>query len=54
MRSGLCGISSAEETARGHGEGFTAAADSIVSAVERLYVGVEMPRSDFSVSALWS
>lgn len=43
----------AEESARSHGDGFTAAADAIVAAIQSLYDGVQMPRSDFTVSALW-
>ena len=30
-----------------------AAAHKLVGLVEALYVGVEIPRSDFSVSSLW-
>jgi hypothetical protein len=30
-----------------------AAAHKLVGQIERLYEGVEMPRSDFSMSALW-
>lgn len=44
----------AEESAIKHADGFTAAADALVAAIEKLYAGIEMPRSDFSVKALWS
>ena len=47
-------IGETEESAVEHADAFTAAADAIVAAIERLYLGVEMPRSDFSVKALWS
>ena len=47
-------IGETDETARTHADGFTAAADAIVAAVEKLYEGVEMPRSDFNVKSLWS
>jgi len=44
---------SAEESARHHGEGFIEAADAIVDAIDGLYVGVEMPKSDFSMKSIW-
>lgn len=47
-------IGETPESAREHANGFTIAADAIVAAVERLYDGVEMPQSDFSVKSLWS
>ena len=43
----------AEESAREHAEGFVGAAHKLVGLVEALYGGIEMPRSDFSVSSLW-
>lgn len=47
-------IGETDETARVHADGFTAAADAIVAAVEKLYAGVDMPKSDFTVKSLWS
>lgn len=47
-------IGETEESAKKHGEGFIEAADAIVKAIEALYVGVDMPKSDFSVKNLWS
>lgn len=46
-------IGETQESARGHADGFTSAANAIVAAVESLYDGVEMPGSDFTVSSLW-
>jgi len=43
----------AEESARHHAEGFVEAAHKLVGMIEKLYAGIEMPRSDFSVSSLW-
>ena len=50
----VASIGETEDTARAHADGFTAAADAIVAAVNTLYVGIEMPRSDFTVKSLWS
>lgn len=47
-------IGETDETAKAHAEGFTKAADAIVATVDKLYDGVEMPRSDFNVKNLWS
>lgn len=47
-------IGETSESAQEHANGFTVAADAIVAAIERLYDGVEMPRSDFTVKSLWS
>jgi len=47
-------IGETDETAKAHADGFTKAADGIVAAVDKLYAGVEMPRSDFNVKNLWS
>jgi len=49
----LKSIGETEESAIEHAEGFTAAADALVSAIENLYQGVEMPKSDFTVKSLW-
>lgn len=49
----LASIGETEESARHHADGFVAAAHKLVGQIERLYEGVEMPRSDFSMSALW-
>lgn len=49
----LCS-SSAEDSARQHAEGFVDAAHKLVALIEKLYAGVEMPRSDFSMSSLFS
>ena len=46
-------LPAAEESARHHADGFVAAAHKLVGQIERLYEGVEMPRSDFSMSTLW-
>lgn len=43
-----------EESAREHAEGFVNAATKLVHDLGKLYVGVEVPKSDFSVSSLWS
>ena len=43
----------AEDSARKHAEGFVEAAHQLVGTVEKLYAGIEIPRSDFSVSSLW-
>jgi hypothetical protein len=43
----------AEQSARQHSEGFVIAAHKLVAMVEKLYDGVEMPRSDFSMASLW-
>lgn len=43
----------AEESARQHAVGFVDAAHTLVGLVEKLYEGVEMPRSDFSMASLW-
>ncbi len=50
----LTSIGESEESAIQHADGFTVAADAIVAAIDNLYMGVEMPRSDFNVKALWS
>ena len=42
-----------EASARQHADGFVAAVHVLVGAVERLYAGVTMPKSDFSMAALW-
>ena len=47
-------IGETDDTARGHADGFTTAADGIVAAIEKLYEGVDIPRSDFTVKSLWS
>ena len=47
-------IGETDETARVHAEGFTTAADAIVAVIEKLYDGIEMPRSDFTMKSLWS
>lgn len=49
----LKSIGETEESAKVHGEGFIEAADNIVEAIERLYTGVEMPKSDFTMKSLW-
>ncbi|KAL4433930.1 hypothetical protein ABPG75_000371 [Micractinium tetrahymenae] len=49
----LASIGETEESARQHAEGFVDAAHKLVGLVEKLYEGVEMPRSDFSMSSLW-
>lgn len=43
----------AEESALQHADGFVDAAHKLVGLVEKLYEGVEMPRSDFSMASLW-
>lgn len=43
----------AEESAKSHGEGFIAAADELVKAIDALFVGVSMPKSDFSLNSLF-
>jgi len=43
----------AVESAASHAIGFTAAADAIVAAIEKLYEGMVMPKSDFTVKSLW-
>jgi hypothetical protein len=45
---------SADESAREHAVHFIAAADDIVASIQKLFEGVEMPRSDFSVGSLWT
>lgn len=50
----LASIGETEESARSHADGFVTAARRLVGTVEALYAGVDMPRSDFSMSALWS
>lgn len=49
----LASIGETEESAMQHYEGFVSAAHALVAMIEKLYAGVEMPRSDFSVSSLW-
>ena len=49
----LKSIGETEESAKEHAVNFTTAADAIVASIEKLYDGVTMPRSDFSVKALW-
>lgn len=49
----LASIGETEDSARHHAEGFVVAAHKLVGMIEKLYDGVEMPRSDFSVASLW-
>lgn len=49
----LSSIGETEESARGHAEAFVAAADKLVAEIEKLFVGIDMPRSDFTVAHLW-
>ena len=49
----LKSIGETEESAKIHGDGFIEAADAIVASIEQLYVGVEMPKSDFTMKSLW-
>jgi hypothetical protein len=42
-----------ELTARQNSQGFVVAADTLVNTVEKLFEGIEMPRSDFTVASLW-
>jgi hypothetical protein len=49
----LASIGETEESARSHAEGFVDAAHKLVGMIDKLYAGVEMPRSDFSVGSLW-
>lgn len=49
----LKSIGETEESAKEHAVHFTSAADSIVAEIEKLYNGVSMPRSDFSMKSLW-
>jgi hypothetical protein len=63
VKTGMLGLPSREHffqsigetdaSAAEHARGFTVAADALVAAIEKLYKGVEMPRSDFTVKALW-
>ena len=46
-------IGETEESAKKHGDGFIEAADRIVEAIETLYTGVQMPKSDFTMKSLW-
>ncbi|KDD75016.1 hypothetical protein H632_c923p1 [Helicosporidium sp. ATCC 50920] len=50
----LKSLGETEETARQHAHSFVDAARLVVAHIEELYDGVAMPRSDFSISALWS
>lgn len=50
----LRSIGETEESAKQSGKDFIAAADAIVDAIEQLFVGISMPKSDFSVASLWS
>jgi len=45
----IASIGETEDTAKGHGEEFIQAADTLCFAIERLYVGVDMPASDFKM-----
>ena len=45
----LKSIGETEESAKEHGEGFITAADTLCLAIERLYVGIQMPVSDFKL-----
>lgn len=47
-------IGETDASAEEHARGFTEAADAIVSSVMKLYDGVTIPKSDFSVKSLWS
>ena len=49
----LAAIGETDESARANGEAFVAAADAVSASVSRLYAGVEVPKSDFTVKALW-
>jgi hypothetical protein len=44
----------ADDSARAHAQGFMEAANAIVEQVGALYEGVEIPRSDFTISSLWA
>lgn len=50
----LASIGETEVSSRQHAVGFVVAAHQMVAHIEKLYEGVEIPRSDFSISALWS
>jgi len=45
----IASIGETEDSAKGQGEEFIQAADTLCFAIERLYVGVDMPASDFKM-----
>lgn len=47
-------IGETEDSAREHSEGFVDATKKLLADLGTLYVGVTIPKSDFSVSSLWS
>jgi hypothetical protein len=49
----LAAIGETDASARANGEAFVAAADAVSASVSRLYAGVDVPKSDFTVKALW-
>lgn len=64
IKTGMLGLPSTEtffssigethESAREHAKGFMEAANVIVGQISKLYEGVEIPRSDFSIASLWA
>ena len=46
-------IGETEESAERHAKGFTEAADALVASILKLYDGVKIPKSDFTVKSLW-